>query len=150
MSTVLTEIKKEHDEARELLAKISKSKKVTWSDVETLYVMLKGHHEAEEHVLFPKVKPVDKQATKLVSHLTEEHDEYEESLLALIKNKPFDREIFSEIDRGVRAHMEEEETKLFQKTKKAMKADELESIVDPFEKAEEAGKRKAKKELPKD
>lgn len=147
MDTVLTEIKKEHDEARELLNKIDVSKRVSWKDVKELYTTLKGHHTAEEKVVFPKVKPLDEKAQELVKHLIEEHDESETGLKAMIDAKKFDRPKFAEIKMTVEEHMDEEESDLFKKARKAMDKEELKAALEPFEKAEEKAKKAAENEV---
>ena len=152
VENVLTEIESEHDEVRDMLAKIDQAKRITWSHVEALYVTLKGHHEAEEHVLFPKVRPVDSQAEKLVENLIEEHDEAETGLLAMIEKhkkdeQKFDWEKYGELAKLLREHMEEEESKLFKKARKAMTEEELKAALDPFETQEEKSKKSAKNEV---
>ncbi len=145
MDNVLNEIKSEHDEIRELLAKIKGYERINWDTVEELYVTLKGHHDAEEAVVFPKVRDVDTEAQELIQHLEEEHDESESKILQLIEAHEFDHEEFEEIIDTITEHMEEEETDLFEKSKKAMSTSELEDALDPFEDAEDKGKEAAEK-----
>ncbi|MGI6297679.1 MAG: hemerythrin domain-containing protein [Saccharofermentanales bacterium] len=147
METVLTEIKSEHDEARTLMQKIDNSERITWKDVEELYVMLKGHHAAEEEIVFPNVKKVDKSAEELVEHLLKEHGESESGLLTMIRVKKFDQLRFREIKGMLDHHMKQEETVIFQKARKAMTEGELKSALEPFEKVEEKGKKEAESKV---
>ena len=147
METVLTEIKREHDEARALIKKIDGSKRMSWEDVKELYIMLKGHHEAEEEVVFPKVRDVDTKAEKLVEHLIEEHEQAQDVLKTMIDAHEFDREAFGELRTVLEEHMDEEETDLFKKARKGFSEEDLQAALEPFEKVEETGKKTAEKEV---
>ena len=147
MENVLTEIKSEHDEVRALLKKIDGYERVNWDTVEELYVTLKGHHDAEEEVLFPKVRTLNKKAEELIAHLEEEHDDTEDMILKMIEAHTFDREQFQEVYTDITEHMEDEETELFAKSKKALSTEALEEALDPFEAAKKKAQKKAEKEV---
>ena len=72
---VLEEIKKEHNEAKELIKKIENSEGETKKQLfQELYATIKGHHEAEEIVLFPDVKEKSEDEGKeVVREMIEEH-----------------------------------------------------------------------------
>lgn len=73
---ILEEIKKEHEEFKDLISQIEdasgKKKKTLF---EELYAKLIGHHESEEHVLFPDVKEKSEEEGKeIVREMIEEHN----------------------------------------------------------------------------
>lgn len=138
---VLEEILKDHDEARELFAKLDKNHEI--KDVKELYATLYGHHKAEEKHVFPDVKKVDREAKELVEDLITEHHESESGLKSMVDAKKFDAGRFTMIKADVYHHMDEEETELFEKAKEGLKQKELEDKLEPFEKTEESEKEKA-------
>ena len=71
---VLEEIKKEHEEFKNLITQIENSEGNAKKDMfMDLYAKIKGHHEAEEHVVFPDVKEKsDDEGKDVVMEMIEE------------------------------------------------------------------------------
>lgn len=150
---LLQEIKKEHEEVRELLDKVANARTKHVEHMKELYATLSGHHRAEEAVAFPPVQKLDAEGKKLIADLRSEHKEAEEMLRTLINQSEgkakadMDSELLQKIDEEVRHHMEEEETELFKKAREALSKKELMDALAPFEEKEEEAKEKAEKEV---
>lgn len=151
MADILQEIKKEHDEARELLHQIHTARTKELDYLKELYALLTGHHRAEEAVAFPKVASYDEKGKELIADLRKEHTEAEDKMLELIrtmqKGAPLDLEMLQEIEGDVLHHMTEEEEDLFKKARQAFSKKELEEALPPFEDEEEKAKEKAEKQV---
>ena len=139
---VLEEIKKEHEEFKSLIAQIEnsdgKKKKELFED---LYAKIKGHHEAEEHVVFPDVKEKSSDKGKeIVMEMIEEHSlgAYQFSVIqkTSIDNETWDAK-FSVLKEVLTHHMDEEEKELFKQARKVLTEAELQEKYEPFEKTEE-------------
>lgn len=145
MMDVLQEIKKEHEEFRDLIkqieeASVSKKKSL----FETLKTDVTAHHEAEEAVVFPDVKAKsDEEGKDIVREMIEEHNlaSYQMSLLSRtsVENETWDAK-FSVLKEVLTHHLEEEEKELFKQAKKVLTKDELVQKYEPFEKKEEMAK----------
>lgn len=149
---VLKEIKKEHDEFRKLITSIENSsgqeKKKLFRE---LYVKIKGHHEAEERVVFPDVKKkTDEEGKDTVREMIEEHSlgAYQFSVLERtgIDNDTWDPK-FSVLKEVLTHHMDEEEKEFFKEAKKVLTKVELEEKYDPFEKTMDQYMEKQKEKL---
>ena len=145
--TVLSEIKKDHDKARDLFAKIDQAESVNWDDVKELYISLKGHHYAEEEVVFPAVKPFNYQTEELVEKLIDEHEQADETIMDMIDDQDFNQSDFMMIMEIVERHMQKEEGELFRIAREHLGKEQLEAAYEPFKKAEEKGKEEARAEL---
>ena len=149
---VLKEIKKEHDEFRSLIEKIEKADGKKKKDLfEDLYAKVKGHHEAEEHVVFPDVKDrVDDEGKDTVMEMIEEHSlgAYQFSVLERtgVDNETWGPK-FSVLKEVLTHHMDEEEKELFKVAREVLKKEELEEKYDPFEEAQEEYEKKQKDKL---
>lgn len=151
---VLEEIKKEHDEFRKLITSIENadgSKKKTL--FEELYAKLIGHHESEEHVLFPDVKKKsDDEGKDIVMEMIEEH-----SLVAyqfsVIQKTDIDNETwgpkFNVLKEVLTHHMDEEEDELFKQAKKVLDKEVLEDKYEPFEETMEKYQKEQENKLEK-
>ncbi|NLV81660.1 MAG: hemerythrin domain-containing protein [Synergistaceae bacterium] len=135
---ILKEIKKEHEEFRNLAAAIENSQDKKKKQLfEELYVNLFGHHEAEEHVLFPDVKKnSDDEGKDIVREMIEEHDllVYQ---LSVIQKTPLTDETwnakFSILKELLIHHLDEEEKSLFKQAKKVLGEEVLKAKYEPFE-----------------
>ena len=149
---VLEEIKKEHDEFRELITEIENAKGDKKKSLfEELYAMLIGHHESEEHVLFPDVKAKsDEEGKDIVMEMIEEHSlaSYQFSVLQKtgIDNETWDAK-FSVLKEVLTHHMDEEEKDLFKQARKVLDKEELEEKYEPFEETNEKYKTEQEKKL---
>ncbi len=149
---VLEEIKKEHEEFKSLIAQIEnsdgKKKKELFED---LYAKIKGHHEAEEHVVFPDVKEKSSDEGKeIVMEMIEEHSlgAYQFSVIqkTSIDNETWDAK-FSVLKEVLTHHMDEEEKELFKQARKVLTEAELQEKYEPFEKTEEKYEKEQKDKL---
>lgn len=139
---VLKEIKKEHDEFRTLISEIEAAKGEKKKALfEELYIKLVGHHESEEHVLFPYVKSKsDEEGQDVVLEMIEEHSlvAYQFSVIQKtgIDNETWDAK-FSVLKEILTHHMAEEEDELFKQAKKVLDKKTLLDKYDDFEKTNE-------------
>ncbi len=149
---VLKEIKKEHDDFREQITKIEnasgKEKKKLFDE---LYADIKGHHEAEERVVFPDVKDrAEEEGKDTVREMIEEHSlaAYQFSVVEKtgIDNETWDAK-FSVLKEVLTHHLDEEEKEFFKLAKETLKKDEREEKYDPFENTQEEFKRKQEEKL---
>ena len=128
---VLEEIKKEHDEFRSLIKEIENTEGDNKEELfKELYAKLKGHHEAEEHVVFPDVKDKsDEDGQEIVMEMIEEHSlgAYQFSVIHKtgIDNETWDPK-FSVLKEVLTHHMDEEEKELFKQARKVLTKMELE------------------------
>lgn len=149
---VLKEIKKEHDEFRKLITKVENSKGQEKKQLfRELYAKIKGHHEAEERVVFPDVKKkTDEEGKDTVREMIEEHSlgAYQFSVLERtgIDNETWDAK-FSVLKEVLTHHMDEEEKEFFKEAKKVLTKVELEEKYDPFEKTMDQYMEKQKEKL---
>ncbi len=151
---VLQEIKKEHQEFRNLILKIEKAKgdkKV--SLFHDFYSKIKGHHEAEEHVVFKDVKQKsDEEGKSVVLEMIEEHSliTYQFSLLerTSIDNETWDAK-FSVLKEILTHHLDEEEDEFFNQAKKVLTEQEIKDKYAPFEDTQEKYQKDQEKKLSK-
>lgn len=149
---ILEEIKKEHDEFKNLISQIENSKgDKKRSLFEELYAKLEGHHESEEHVLFPDVKEEsDEEGKSVVREMIEEHSlaSYQFSVLekTSIDNETWDAK-FSVLKEVLTHHMDEEEKEFFKQAKKVLTEDTLKEKYDDFEKTMKKYKEEQEKKL---
>ncbi len=151
---VLQEIKKEHQEFRDLIPKIEKAK----GDKKTtlfreFYAKIKGHHEAEEHVVFEDVKSKsDEEGKSIVLEMIEEHNliTYQFSLLerTSIDNETWDAK-FSVLKEIVTHHLDEEEDELFKQARKVLTEKEIKDKYEPFEDTQEKFQKEQEEKLAK-
>lgn len=135
---ILQEIKKEHEEFKELISQIEKAKDTQKKKLfEELYAKIYGHHEAEEQVLFADVKKnSDEEGQEIVREMIEEHNlaSYQLSLVerTSISNETWDAK-FSVLKELLTHHIEEEEKNLFKQAKKVLDKKTLTEKYEPFE-----------------
>ena len=149
---VLKEIKKEHDEFRELITQIENAKGKTKQNLfEDLYAKLIGHHESEEHVLFPDVKEKsDEEGKDVVMEMIEEHSlaAYQFSVIQKtdIDNETWDAK-FSVLKEVLTHHMDEEEDELFKQARKVLDKEVLKDKYSDFEKVMEKYQKEQEEKL---
>lgn len=149
---VLKEIKKEHDEFKTLISQIENAngnKKMKL--FKELYAKINGHHESEEHVLFPDVKSKsDEDGKHTIREMIEEHSlaSYQLSLLerTSVDNETWDAK-FSVLKEVLTHHMDEEEDEFFKQAKKVLTEEVLQEKYDEFEKTMDKYKKEKEKEL---
>ena len=152
---VLKEVKNEHNELKSLISKIEKSKdlKKKRDLFEEFYSYLKAHHDAEEKVIFPKVKDnANKTEKDTVLEMIEEHHlgGYQLSLLerTSIENDTWDAK-FSVLKEVVTHHIDEEESDFLPIAKKVLSKDDLTNMYPDFEKVVNQKKKEYNKKLKK-
>lgn len=147
---VLAHIKKEHEKFRKMMAKIESAPEDTKKNLfKELYAEMHGHHEAEEHILFPLVKEkVQGENAQVVLEMIEEHalGKHQFSVLdrASVKNETWDAK-FSVLKEVLEHHMEEEEKEFMPMAKKAMPKEKLTAVMEEFEAAHEQYTQEKKK-----
>ncbi len=149
---ILKHIKEEHDSFKDLIKKIEasdeKNKKHLFRE---LYAKIYGHHEAEEHVLFPLVKEKVKEEDKeTVREMIEEHSlgSYQFSVLekTFVDNETWDAK-FSVLKEVLEHHMDEEEAEFMPIARKALSTQQREEIMEEFESVHEENMEKKAKKL---
>lgn len=146
---ILEEIKKEHDEVRDMMLQLENDEKKADEIFSEMAVTILAHHEAEEEVVFEKL-PDEKEAQDLKMELISEHDSLRRSIQAVLDTDPDDdywmprykvmKEIFWH-------HIQEEEGELFEKLRDALSDKQLEKLYEPFESTEEKKKEEMKKKV---
>ena len=135
---VLDHIKEEHEKFRKLMASIESAQGDKKKNLfRELYAELNGHHEAEEHVVFPivqeKVKGKD---VGVVLEMIEEHSlgNYQFSLLekTSVENETWDAK-FNVLKEILGHHMEEEENEFMPVARKAVTKEKLTDMLEEFE-----------------
>lgn len=116
-----------------------------------LYAKIKGHHEAEERVVFPDIKKKsDEEGKDVVREMIEEHSlgAYQFSVLekTSIDNDTWDAK-FSVLKEVLTHHMDEEEKELFEQARKVLNKKDLEEKYDPFESTMEEYEKMQQKKL---
>lgn len=135
---VLSHIKKEHEEFKKTMSKIESAQGEKKKELfREFYAELNGHHEAEEHVVFPLVKENAKgEDDEVVLEMIEEHSlgSYQFSVLerTAVDNETWDAK-FSVLKEVLDHHMKEEENKFMPLARKVVPKEKLEDILDEFE-----------------
>lgn len=151
---VFQEIKKEHQEFRNLISKIEKAKGEKKATLfKEFYAMITGHHEAEEHVVFKDVKKKsDEKGKSVVLEMIEEHNliTYQFSLLerTSMDNETWDAK-FSVLKEIVTHHLDEEEKELFEQARKVLTEKEITDKYEPFEDTQEKYQKEQEEKLAK-
>ncbi len=149
---ILEEIKKEHEEFRGLVSQIENSRNNKKKQLfEELYAKLIGHHEAEEHVLFPDVKKnSDGEGQEIVREMIEEHSLAACQLSVIqktsLENETWDAK-FSVLKEVLTHHMDEEEKSLIKQAKKVLDKEILEAKYEAFETTMEKYQEQQEKKL---
>ncbi|MGH8162311.1 MAG: hemerythrin domain-containing protein [Gammaproteobacteria bacterium] len=144
--TIYDVLKKEHDEAKEILEKLvatSTDDAKTRRDVGgKLIAELISHHEAESQTLYQRLMDFE----DLRDHVEEHQDEHEEAnkelraLLDVDVEEAAWLERLKEIKEAVEHHIEDEEERLFPEAREHLDESEAEELAGQFE--EEQTRRK--------
>ena len=135
---VLDHILEEHQKFREMASAVESSEgKDKKKLFRQLYAEVKGHHEAEEHVVFPDVKAqVEGEDLELVKEMVEEHSlgGYQFSVLerTSVENDTWDAK-FTVLVEVLDHHMEEEEQEFIPLAREALSKSELEPKLQAFD-----------------
>ncbi|MBS4538622.1 hemerythrin domain-containing protein [Clostridium sp. D2Q-11] len=145
---ILEEIKKEHDQYRDLLEELADTDRRHTNErkekFEELRREVKAHHEAEEHTLFERLQKEEEAKFEVLESIEEHH--VLEDLLKKIEDTAEDDETWGPklqvLKEILEHHMDEEEDEVFEKSKDLLSDDELESLREDFEskKSEEKDK----------
>lgn len=149
---VLAHIKEEHKKFRDLISRIESAegdkKKKLFRD---LYAKINGHHEAEEHVVFPLVKEkVKGKDAEVVREMIEEHSigSYQFSVLerTSVENETWDAK-FSVLKEVLDHHMKEEEKEFMTLARKVVSEEKLAKVLEEFESTHEKYEKEKEKKL---
>jgi len=149
---VLTHIKEEHNEFRKLMREIENAEGQKKKELfRELYAMLHGHHEAEEHVVFPLVKEKAEEKDKeVVREMIEEHSlaNYQFSVIekTFVENETWDAK-FSVLKEVLVHHMKEEEKELITLARKVLPEEKLKKLLEEFESVLDEKKKEKKQVL---
>lgn len=149
---VVTHIKEEHETFRTLMDEIEAAKGDKKKELfREFYAKLYGHHEAEEKVLFPKVREkVEGENEQKVLEMIEEHSlaNYQFSVVekTFVDNETWNSK-FSVLKEVLEHHMTEEEDEFLPLAKKELSKEVLNNLLDEFETVLEESKKKKEKEL---
>lgn len=149
---VLTHIKEEHNEFRKLMKEIENAEGQKKKELfRELYAKLHGHHEAEEHVVFPLVKEKAEEKDKeVVREMIEEHSlaNYQFSVIekTFVENETWDAK-FSVLKEVLEHHMKEEEKELITLARKVLPEEKLKKLLEEFESVLDEKKKEKKKVL---
>ncbi|GAU79182.1 hemerythrin domain-containing protein [Fusibacter sp. 3D3] len=149
---VLAHIKKEHKEFKKMISQIESAQGEKKKEIfREFYAELNGHHEAEEHVVFPLVRKSAKgKDDEVVLEMIEEHSlgRHQFSILerTAVDNETWDAK-FSVLKEVLNHHMEEEENTFMPLARKVVPKEHLDSILDEFESVLETYKMKKKEKL---
>ncbi len=144
-------LEKDHEEVKGILDKLESQSKGSAKSKEDLFLKLKEelipHMKGEEKHLYPSLKDGDG-TSEIAMEGIEEHHVAETILKELDKlskdaeNWDAKLKVFKEI---VEHHIEEEEDELFEAAEDALEEDDLDKIMESFEKEKEKEKKKIKK-----
>ena len=149
---VLTHIIEEHGEFKDLMKQIEDGKNGNKKELfQQLFAKISGHHEAEEHVLFPLIKEkVGEEDKEVVREMVEEHQlgTYQFSLIqrTSVENETWDAK-FSVLKEVLEHHMDEEEAEFMPLARKVLSKKQLEELLPEFESVLEKYKKEKEKEL---
>ncbi|NLC26183.1 MAG: hypothetical protein GX777_06150 [Fastidiosipila sp.] len=149
---ILEHIKDEHDRFKNLIKKIETSDASTKKNLfHELYAKIYGHHEAEEHILFPLVKEeVDGEDKEVVLEMIEEHSlgSYQFSVLekTSVDNETWDAK-FSVLKEVLEHHMDEEEAEFMPIAREVLSEQQRAEIYEEFETVHEENTEKQAKKL---
>lgn len=149
---VLKHIKEEHERFRNLISQIESSEGDKKKELfRELYSEIYGHHEAEEHIIFPMVREkVEGEDKEVVKEMIEEHNlgSYQFSILerTSIENDTWDAK-FSVLKEVLDHHMKEEEDEFMPLARKVVPEEKFVEVYDEFENEHEKYKKEKKNQL---
>lgn len=137
-------IKKDHDQARDLMEDIMKAKDDPDECIEMiqeLKVAILAHAKSEEKTFYEAIKDSgDEQLSDRVPEFRKEHREVEEMFAEIENMDPEDQlwwEKFGEIRQALHHHMEEEEKQVFREAKQDIPKEEAKELGHEMEMLEE-------------
>ncbi|NBO19489.1 MAG: hypothetical protein EBV03_09760 [Proteobacteria bacterium] len=146
-------IKKDHDEAREIMEEIMAAKDnpdECEQLIEELKVAILAHAKSEEKIFYSALKETgEEELVEEVPHFIKEHKEVEqmfEEIGELEATDPLWWERFGAIRQALMHHMEEEEQDVFKEAKQEIKAEEAKELGMEMEELEEKVKQRLMKE----
>jgi hemerythrin-like domain-containing protein len=128
----------EHRETDEKLARLAQQPDQALLDETAME--LRVHLEIEEEVLYPFIRDEVPEGESLMDEAEEEHDEARQALQKVTQaelGSPQFTEALMELTKGVRHHVEEEETKVFPKLRQTVSEARLEEFGAELEQAHE-------------
>lgn len=147
---IFTLIKRDHDEARDLMDQIIKTEAAA-SRLE-LYEKLKtsilAHAKSEEKTFYNALKNADDELAEETPHMKKEHKEAEDLFKEIDALEPdyyLWWEKFGELRKALTHHMEEEEKEIFPEAKKEIPTGEAKELGEEMEELEDAMKAKLDK-----
>lgn len=146
-------IKKDHDEAREIMDEIMAAKDnpdECEQLIEELKLAILSHAKSEEKVFYSALKETgEKELAEEVPHFIKEHKEVEQlfdEICEMEATDPLWWERFGEIRMGLLHHMEEEEQEVFREAKQEIESREAKELGMEMEELEEKVKQRLIKE----
>jgi hypothetical protein len=132
---IFEELHIEHERVSELIASLESMGRDEMT-VKTLQSELSSHAEAEEQVLYARLKDED-ETRDIVAEGYEEHAAIARSLTQLggVQGDDMFSSILLELKENVEHHVEEEEGTLFEKARPILSEDEAVSLCKAFEQA---------------
>lgn len=138
---VFQELKKDHQEVRQLFGKIEALSSGARKTREDLFGKLKAellrHAKAEEKAFYPRFRDQD-QTHDLIEEAYSEH-KHTEQMLERIEKMAVDSdewmEAIKELKKEVEHHVREEENQLFPKARKLVDKNEIDSLGEAVERA---------------
>jgi hemerythrin-like domain-containing protein len=119
-------LKQQHEKVKKTLTKMSEGAPTSASAIETLANELVAHMVIEEHIFYPRVKEAMKD---LINESFEEHAVARFELARLIQAAGPEKKTRATVLLDIiDHHVEEEETEMFPKVKKALSKEELEDL----------------------
>ncbi|MGE0755349.1 MAG: hemerythrin domain-containing protein [Alphaproteobacteria bacterium] len=143
---IFNKIKKDHDEAREIMDKILKTPQVKKRQelFGQLKVAILSHAKSEEETFYKSLrKNGDKEMKEEIPHFKEEHEEVEKLFKSIEKLDPDDYmwwEQFGELRKALTHHMKEEEEDVFPDARKDIPKTEAQEIGEEMADIEEEEK----------
>lgn len=138
MTQIYDVLKKEHDEVKQLLGKMT-DKQPSRKQIDDLHTMLSAHTKAEEQTLYKDLMQ-QKQTHELVLEGFEEHHVADMILQEIMKLEPSDERCAAKLkvlQENVEHHIKEEEKHMFPQARKAMDKEWAEQMTQQFEMQEQ-------------
>lgn len=143
--TIFEQLKREHEEVKNLLEKAEKTADEAEQAREDLVLKIKEtllpHAKAEEKSFYKRLKKTDDDAAELMEEAQDEHEEAEALLRELENTEPTSEQWMSTLKKlkeSVLHHVEEEESGVFDKAEDSLTQQELEEILVEYQEERES------------
>lgn len=136
---LLSVLKNDHREVKDLFQKILKEEKIDKKKVATLCQLLSIHMELEEKLFYPELKR-HRETKEMAEEAFLEHDEAKKMVRALKKNGLDNAEMKVKCEMlqlAINHHVDEEEGHVFPKAKKVLSGILLQSLGEEFMKGKQ-------------